>query len=311
MEKTVFKGIEAVVLENDQLRCTFLPEYGGKLASFYDKKASYEWLYQANEEILRVPEYGADFSKYDSSGFDEVFPSIDRSFHPLNGKVVPDHGEVWALPWKVEADGEGLRMEVASPEFPYKLVKTVTLEGDTLKFNYEAINLVGEDFAFIWTPHSLLNFNEETYIKVPDGLNEIMTVEHQTVHLGEWGTRHPYPVTQSSSGEKLDLSRVQGPTDRTSEKFYYTSKLPKGWCAAVQPDQGTQLEYRFPEEQVPYLGLWKTQGGYRGDYNFALEPCTGIYDDVYTADKIRKVSKIPANGEANWWFEMKISTLDK
>ncbi|QPC45539.1 DUF5107 domain-containing protein [Mangrovibacillus cuniculi] len=307
MKYETFKGIEAVVLENEAVKCTFLPSYGGKLASFYDKRNEYEWLFQAEEENLRIPEYGSDFSLYDSSGFDEVFPSIDETFHPTTGEIVPDHGEVWALPWEVEEVDHGLQFTVKSSVFPYELIRTVTLEEEGLQFDYRAVNNGPLSFPFIWTPHCLLNMNEYTKIEVPSGLEEVITVEHGTKHLGEWGTRHTYPFTKSlSTGEEMDLSKVAPIESGTCEKFYFTKPLPEGWCAVKQHDLGTTLRYEFPHEKIPYLGVWKTEGGYRGHYNMALEPCTGIYDDVYVAKKIRKVTEIPPNGEYTWEFRMKL-----
>ncbi|WP_243387494.1 DUF5107 domain-containing protein [Bacillus kexueae] len=309
IKETVYKGVQALQFENEVIRAIVLPSYGGKLASLFDKKGNYEWLFQAEGE-LTIPPYGADFSQYDSSGFDEVFPSIDETVHPLNGEVVPDHGEVWAMPWDARLDGETLHLTVQSERFPYILHKTIRLNGESLEISYRAINRGNQPFSFIWTPHALLNLNEHSEIDVPAHLNEIMSVEHSTVHLGEWGTRHSYPMTVSlQTNESIDLSKMMGSKNNTCEKFYFTEKLREGWCKAIQRDISRQLTYEFPVEQVPYLGVWKTQGGYRGDYNFALEPCTGVYDDVYVAEKIRKVSQIPANESVEWFFNMKVEDL--
>ncbi|MFC0523618.1 DUF5107 domain-containing protein [Pontibacillus salicampi] len=305
-----FKGIQAYVLENEYLRCTFLPEYGGKLASYYDKQAAYEWLFQSKGEALTVPPYGAAFPEYDSSGFDEMFPGIDRGPHPNDWKEIPDHGEVWTLPWHVETVGETLYMEVSSPVFPYSLRKKVSLEENSLTFSYEAVNLGKKAFPFIWTPHALLNSTEASKIRVPSGMDQVMSVDAASLHLGEWGTHHSYPITTSlQTGEEHDLSLVAQREDQTIEKFYFVNTLQEGWCGVEQTDIQRQLIYRFPLEKVPYLGVWKTNGGYRGDYNFALEPCTGVYDDVYVAEKINKVSYIPVNGSYTWTFSMEVGGL--
>lgn len=64
--------------------------------------------------------------------------------------------------------------------------------------------------------------------------------------------------------------------------------------------------YHYPAEKIPYLGVWKTQGGYRGDYNLALEPCTGVYDHLSVAYAIRKVSFVEPKGVFTWWFQIEI-----
>ena len=69
-------------------------------------------------------------------------------------------------------------------------------------------------------------------------------------------------------------------------------------------DNGDKIIYRYDADKVPYLGVWKTQGGYRGDYNIALEPCTGVYDDLYVANKIKKAAVIAPLGQYTWQFKM-------
>jgi galactose mutarotase-like enzyme len=310
VERVKFKGIEAVQLENDQLRCIFLPSYGSKLVSLYDKTAEYEWLFQAKGEILKKPDYGAKFSDYDSSGFDEVFPSIDPCYHPTFNKNVPDHGELWALEWRWKWRDGQLTFYVEGKEFPYQVKKKVRLKENGLIIEYCIKNMSSQTFPFIWTPHALLNMNEYTSIDIPSNLTEIMTVEHKSGHLGKWGTRHPFPITISrSTGEQIDLSKMVTNETIACEKYYFTEELDEGLCATRQEDIGKKLIYRYPSEKIPYLGVWITNGGYRGDYNFALEPCTGIYDDLYVAMKIKKVSEIPPNGNYEWLFSIEIEEI--
>ncbi|UOQ94843.1 DUF5107 domain-containing protein [Halobacillus shinanisalinarum] len=305
-----FKGIDSIILENEHIRCTILPAYGGKMASLFDKKAGYEWLYQTEADKMTIPTYGQDFSKFDSSGFDEMFPGIDEGPHPHDFLRIPDHGEVWAMPWQVTERSYGLDLEVSSPVFPYSLKKQVSLKEDRVELNYQAINLSNQPFPFIWAAHSLLNMNQTTTIRVPSDLSEVINVEQASDHLGEWGTVHRYPVTQSRrTGDSIDLSKMEDEKANNIEKFYFTKRLSQGWCQAVQNNIGRTLTYTFPSDKVPYLGIWKTQGGYRSEYNFALEPCTGMYDDVYVANKINKVSKIPARGTYSWDLTMQVGGL--
>ncbi len=299
-QKTECRGLKAIVLENESIRSVILPDYGGKMVSFFDKSIGYEWLYQAKNESLTIPPYGADFSEYDSSGFDEMFPGIDQGPHP-NGEEIPDHGEVWALPWACRPTVDGVELSVKSPKFPYVLKKRMRLHGNTVEIHYEATNKSSKPFPFIWTPHALLNMNESTEIEVPAGMNQVMSVEGGSEHLGGWGTNHTYPETASlKTGERINLSHLEPVEEGTAEKFYFTEPLSEGWCSLVQADVQRRLTYRFPKEKVPYLGVWKTRGGYRGEHNVALEPCTGVYDDVYLAEKIGKASSIPAEGSYSW-----------
>lgn len=309
MPHTTYKGLRAALLENDFLRLTFLPGYACKLASLVKKQTGREFLFQSSKETLEVPPYGAPFSAYDSSGFDEVFPSIDACPYPsgaYKGVPVPDHGEVWALPWRsaFAPDGKSVKAIVQSDALPYTLSRTVTLTENEALFEYKAENRSEEPFQFIWTPHCLLACSPATRLLVPDNLTQVMTVEHSTKRLGPWGTLHSYPQTVDINGQLLDLAATEPVSAQNCEKFYFTSPNTAGWCGVEHTDTGERLIYQYDADKVPYLGVWKTQGGYRGDYNLALEPCTGVYDDLYVADKIRKASVIAPRGSYEWKFKM-------
>lgn len=312
MEKTQYKGLDAVIFENDILRVTFLPGYGCKMASLIKKDTGREFLFQSALDTLTVPPYGAAFSEYDSSGFDEVFPSIDACPYPCGayqGVPIPDHGEVWTLPWQhvPHPDGQGLTAKVQSDKLPYLFSRDVTLKDNTLLFHYAVQNLADEPFEFIWTPHCLLACSADTQLVVPENLTEIITVEHTTKNLGPWGTRHRYPRTMSALGHEIDLSKTMPESDNSCEKFYFTQPNTYGWCAIRHNDNGDMLTYRYDADKVPYLAVWKTQGGYRGDYNLALEPCTGEWDDLYVAHKVRRAAVCPPKSSYEWNFTMLVN----
>ena len=311
-----YKGLDALLIENERVKLTFLPGYSCKLASLIKKDTGREFLFQSAADTLTVPPFGAAFSDYDSSGFDEVFPSIDACSYPFGkhqGVKISDHGEVWTLPWQhtTHHDGLGLTASVQGPALPYHLTRELTLHDSEICMHYTVENLSEEPFEFIWTPHCLLNCTPQTVLVIPENLTEIMTVEHSTRTLGPWGTRHSYPTTTSVRGEKIDMSHTQPASDKSCEKFYFTQKNTAGWCGIKHTDNGDTLTYRYDADKVPYLAVWKTQGGYRGHYNLALEPCTGEWDDLYIAHKIRRVAVCPPHDTYNWNFTMTVGQEKK
>lgn len=312
IENVNFKGLDALKYSNLNIELIIIPSYGGKLASIKNKLTNREFLFQSKNNILKIPKYASNFSEYDSSGFDEVFPTIDACPYPdgsNKNKNVPDHGELWTLPWSYEIKNNSIKLQVKSPNFSYILEKEVSLDESSIKLNYNLKNLSKVDnFKFIWTPHALLNGNESTKIIIPKYLNQIISVEHSSQHLGSWGSIHSYPLTKSLKTNKLiDLSRLEDKKANNCEKFYFLDKLKENdYCGVDYTDTKEKLLYKYDVKKIPYLGVWKTHGGYRGDYNFALEPCTGIYDDLYLASKIKKVSSVEADSSYNWDFTMEI-----
>ncbi|MGB2579109.1 galactose mutarotase-like enzyme [Elusimicrobium simillimum] len=309
MKKSKYKNIPSIILENDFIYTEFLPSYGCKMVSLKNKKTDKEFLFQQNTDTLEVPPYGAPFNKYDSSGYDEVFPSIDRAPYPdgqYEGVIIPDHGEIWAMPWTISEESDyGFTATVKSKTLPYIFTRTIVLKNNEVHFNYTVKNTsLTEPFKFIWALHALLACSPKTKILTPDTLNQIMTVEHGTQTLGPWGTLHSYPLTTSVTGKTVDMSAVEPKEANNCEKFYFTAQNVDGVCGVLHADTGDKLTYKYDALQVPYLGVWKTQGGYRGDYNIALEPCTGVYDDIYTANKIKKISWVNPGGAYSWYLHM-------
>lgn len=80
VETIQYKGLNALQLENEVLSLVFLPDYACKMASLVKKNSGREFLFQSKQTRLTPPPYGAAFSAYDSSGFDEVLPSMDHFF---------------------------------------------------------------------------------------------------------------------------------------------------------------------------------------------------------------------------------------
>lgn len=311
MQKDSYKGLRALVLENDRLRLTFLPDYGCKMASLVSKKTGREFLFQSLLEKLAVPPYGANFSEYDSSGFDEVFPSIDACLYPdapYQNVPVPDHGETWTLPWHsaLSQDGKELTALTRSRLLPYIFTRKLRLRENQIQFEYSVTNTSDAPFKFIWTPHCLLACSPHTRLLIPAELNEVVSVEKSTRTLGPWGAKHAYPIATSVDGNPVDLAATLPASDRSCEKFYFTRQNLAGWAGVEHTDTGEKLIYRYDAQQVPYLGVWKTQGGYRGDYNLALEPCTGVYDSLEAAARAGTVAQVEGRQTYSWRFEMTV-----
>ena len=60
---------------------------------------------------------------------------------------IPDHGEVWSLPWEANLNNEGVNLVVRGVRLPYVLKKTCKLIGEKgLRINYplEKLSCKGE-----------------------------------------------------------------------------------------------------------------------------------------------------------------------
>lgn len=263
-----WKNLNAVCMENDCLQIVFLPELGGKIASFYHKPAGFEVAARYHGSEYRLPEIDADFSAYDLSGMDDAFPSIDPSSEPVHGKWIsyPDHGEIWSKRLQYLTDGEKLVFACRSERFPYHYEKQYSLRAESLTAEYRITNTGQEDFPCIWAFHGLCHYEPDMEVFCPDGIRRFRNV------LKEKGT-----VKGNA------FSRITLPPPYSMAKYYADGEVWEGRCGFRYPSQQMNFSLSYDAGKLPYLGVWMTSGGFHGRYHCALEPANGFYDSVPTA----------------------------
>lgn len=309
---TTYKNVEAVALENDFLRAILLPSIGGKIASLIDRKEEREYLYQPEAKILETPAYGSSFHDYPMFGFDDMFPTITAHYcetEPWRGSLLPDHGEVWALPWEHTISQDSLRLWVYGIRIPYLLEKRVSFSReDTLLMEYRATNLTPFSFPFIWAGHPLFSVEEGMKILLPQGIDRVMNVEQGSKRLGSYGQIHSWPEPNTNLAYRIDT--ISSYTGEDREKVYVLDELPTGWAALVCPTKKKGIALSFPKERAPYLGIWINEGGYYGQYNMAIEPCTGAFDRVDEAVRWNRSSYLNGKSAYSWHLSLTINTIE-
>ena len=311
---TEYKKVDAILMESDLLAITIIPESGAKIQSIYNKERQKEVLYQSERKEFRKSTYGAKFETGDVSGFDEIFPSIDECFYPTwpwVGTLVPDHGELWALPWEYKVDGNSITLSVHGVRFPYKLEKKVEfLRDNCFRLSYKAFNLSDFGFDFIWSPHPYFVCEENTRVVLPPSVKEVISTCSLENKLGEYAAIHPWPVTKISTGEEYDISDVLHPEYAGKcEKFYAANKQLEGWCALHNISTGETIGLSYPTDKLPYLGVW--EGIINDKYITALEPVTGALDRLDVSKLAGKVGVIKARSEYEWFLNLTFQIVNE
>ena len=96
------------VLESEQLRLVIHPSFGGKISSLFYKPREVELLSSEPCPSELESPYDRAFESGWLGGWDECLPSIAPRRHPdaaWRDVTIPDHGEVWSLPWTTEDAG--------------------------------------------------------------------------------------------------------------------------------------------------------------------------------------------------------------
>lgn len=303
--ESIFKGTKSIVIESEKLKVIVLPELGGKLASIFNKPKEFELLFQNKADSYKKAGIYDDFGNYDASGFDDAFPSINEGMVEVGGEQIryPDHGEIWTMAFSGTIAGDKLILHGNSSILSYDYKKTLSIQGDQLLIQYVIDNTGTEDIPCLWAMHCLIRCEEDMQLTFPEGTKEIRNV-YKSKYLGEVDQIHPYPSVPMEDGSEFRLDRIFPEKAGKCEKYYVNGKVDEGMCGAYYPGKDVAYRLYFDKEKLPYLGFWLTEGGFRGDYNCAMEPANGFYDSIATARKNNAVYNLKA-GEA-LSFDLKI-----
>jgi galactose mutarotase-like enzyme len=308
VEHSSFKGEKALIIDNDVMKLVILPERGSKIVSIIYKPLQYELLYQSEESSYRRKNYGDPFESQDSSGFDEMFPSISTCLYehfPWKGTEIPDHGEVWSIPWEYLVNGESLRLWVYGVRFPYKLEKTVKLSANSVEIEYRLSNRSVFDFHCLWAAHPLFRIEKGMEIIVPAGMERIINSVSGN-RLPNYGRSYDYPIICSDEGDRFDLRKILEHDDAGYQKYYFAKRVSEGWFILYHHRKKLWIKLSFSPDQVPYLGIWLNEGGWEGQHNIAPEPATGAMDRPDVADRWGMGSVLKGKEQKEWNLRIEI-----
>lgn len=306
--ETTHKNVNAIRMESQSIAVTMLPGSGAKVQSIFDKRAGKEILLQSDRPDYRAASYGDPFPRGDMSGFDEVFPTIDECFYPAGpwkGTLIPDHGEVWALPWDCRIDGDRVKFSVHGIRFPYRLEKTVEfLRDDCFRMSYWVENLSCFDLYSIWCPHPFFKVEDlSTHVILPPSVRDVISTCPLENKLESYGSIHTWPIARLKDGSLYDISDVKDPPyPGKCEKFYALQTPEEGWCALQNKRSGYTVGLSYPVNQLPYLGVW--EGIIDDTYVTALEPVTGALDRLDLAMLAGKAGLLQAGSSVEWYLNI-------
>ena len=272
---TEIAGWRALVVGDETLRATVLPERGAEVHSLVHVPTGTELLFQAPWGLRPPSTERTSFLDRYAGGWQELFPSAnDETVY--RGRTIPFHGEVALLPWDcVEQDG-ALHCSVQCIETPFRLRRTMRLDGGLVLD--ECVENVGDEAAeFTWGHHLVLGppfLEAGCRLDVP--ARTIVTIPEmweETARL-EPGQRSAWPQARLRSGGTADLREVPGPEAQSHDDVYLTD-LDGG----VVTVRGRNLVFRltFDPAVFPWLISWQPYGGaiaepLAGSYALGIEP---------------------------------------
>lgn len=270
-----YKSLASVVIETEKVRIETVPQLGAKLVSLFYKPAGKEWLVDSVHPRLNLMEYGDSFGDGDMSGWDECFPTVDAcrmGDHEHGDLYLPDHGEVWSLPWDFLMDEGRVQCSVAGRRLPYKLTRlTEFTDVDTVRLSYKAENLGSASFPFMWVAHPQFGITEPTRVLLPGSMGNLACV---------------YGGTDENDGSEFALPDrwiLNAETNGTGKKYYCPHPVTEGWSGLMGEVSRNYITVTAASSKVPFWGIWIDQGLFNTRSVVALEPSIGYYDSLERA----------------------------
>ena len=168
-----------------------------------------------------------------------------------------------------------------SDHFNYSYTKTFRLNSNVLVSSYQIINDSDNDLPAFWTMHCLVNLTPKMRFIFPASVKTV-----RNVHAGEWLSVQDGLYTFPAAIDQGKERRLDGVPPAGMTKYYVEGVCPEGEVGYDYPETGTKLRLHYDRKKLPYLGLWITNGGYRGEKNAALEPSSGFYDGLNNCQRV-------------------------
>ena len=288
-----YRGFRAVVLENERVRMTVLPEHGAKVVEFVSKRADRDLLYHHPRFDVRPPVFGANVDDWWTGGIDEVAPTG----HPaiVGGEQLPFLGEFWSQAWaaRIVEDGPtsvAVTLTCAGVMTPLRIERRMELRAGEpfVRSTHRLTNVGYESTPFMWGIHPGLAIRPGARIQVP-GATATFHEGHPGLGVDQ-GTRFAWPSLPARDGP-IDLS-VARPPDPPSWELAFVEELSAGWLSVTDPETRSGFAMTFDPTVFPVVWLWGVYGGWRGLYTVALEAWTAYpprLDEVIAAGRARSL----------------------
>jgi len=270
-----YKGWKLLVLENELLRVTVLPEKGSDIWEFLHKPTDTEFMARTPlglaDRALYVPTKPTaegSFMDFYEGGWQEIAPNGGA------GCVYKDadygmHGEVWNLVWDCAIVGDSpdrvtARLTCRLTKMPLTIEKRLTLvSGESaLRIEERITNDSPEPIEFMWGHHPALGapfLNSNCAVDIPAGKVAVYSFPEDPDRRFERGQVFDWPSMVTRSGEGVDGRLIPGPESKGSDEFLLTD-LREGWYAITDTEKRVGFAMEWDLATFPYIWFWQALG---------------------------------------------------
>ena len=309
--------MRSLVFQNEYIKVRVIPQLGCKIVEIFDLEHGHEWLWSDKSRPIRPAIYGDGYDLYDISGFDECFPNIGISQDPKNNDVtLPDHGEIWSLPWAVTEAEQGLSATVAGKLFDYHFSRKLSLRNRKLLIEYSVTNVGDTAITYMWSAHPLFVIDEDMKIEIT-GTPKMSKEFGYGGRIGADGdnwygghlTEHVWPKVLGADGRINDMSEVS--LDKVLTDKVVLDAPDDGLVTLKKLSSGRSLTMKFSPLEIPFLGICYNFGAWplTGEPAtwVALEPTTGKTDRLDECAELDCARELAPKSSSTWSLEIELN----
>jgi hypothetical protein len=225
---------------------------------------------------------GDDFAAGPLAGADECLPTVAAC--GWRARQLPDHGEVWAAPWEVDAplwEKGILKTAVSLNISPFHFERTLELTDNEIRLSYRLIKRSPEDERYLWAMHPLIRLQKGDELKLPAFTRALL-----------------------DGADWVDAIESALPGGTSAKVF--AEGISDGVARISNRDSGDWFEFEWDAAENNTLGIWRTRGGWHGHHQFALEPTNGAADALSRAAARQSCGIVPAFGAVRWEVSLRL-----
>lgn len=278
---------------------------GGKIRSLVDTTTGRELLWQDVRRDCLAPVDGARWQQHDMSGWEDCLPTVAASTYPAwpwSGITLPEHGEVWALPWTATMTKDGVTLTVQGMRLPYHFEKSISLKGAHVQVRHRLTNPSAYPLRYLWAAHPLFQVRPGMHIVLPEE-GRLYVDWSRDQWLGTYPDAVTWPEARDARGAPVRLDQLGPPSHERAAKLYL-APVTAGWCGIYDSEHAYAVALSFDAARLPALGVWINLGGWPTEeqniYHIALEPTTG-HPDLLDVAVARGTAATIGPGETQTW----------
>ncbi len=304
---TKIDGFDVYTLRSDMVEISVVPGMGAKISSLKSLRSGREWMWRAYDPprfFLNRPE--DNFGQSPLIGVDECIPSVGAC--DWKGRRITDHGEVWFMPWELDAEAwsrGAILTRAVMPVSPFLFERSIRLEEKDIQLDYRLTNLGREPEVYLWAIHPLFTIAQGDRIELPEAVTQVRNGGGmgfpQDMNVPLWSWPEPQP------GIRLDDLDNFG--EERCVKLFVNS-IGTGWAAISNPTLMERVSFLWDVEENPALGIWICAGAWNGYYQMALEPTNVGAETLSEAgDRPQEFKPVPAGASIRWQLRLKIDQI--